>query len=404
VRSCSCAAFCPIETSTTSVPLTFSFRRSPSSIAISSKGLITHLTLSVVMPTPSGAIFTTVSGSGTRLTATRIFTLRISLAAAVPRQGRSLHSAASLSQSNGDRAAGSTLCFSPSEVEAETAGELATRLQDQRGDLLLDALVGEPRGGRGHGEGADDVAGVVTHGHRDRPDVLHVLAHVDCIAAGRDRAELLEDRLAIDQGTIREALQAVGQERAELVLGFEGEIGLARRAGVERQRLPQLGDDAHGPIGFDDLDRHDAGASEHRDIGSLPHLAHELPHDRTRLAQESHVLDVALSQLETADPQAVVLGRAVLLDVATRLERGEEAEDVVLVELQPLRELGDPELLGLPAELLEDVQAVGARLNDVIGFLSADHEIGKSRFRLCRGMEGVNAGSTLPRPRNTWAI
>ena len=99
VRSCSCAVFSPIETSTTSVPLTFSFSRSPSSIAISSKGLITHLTLSVVIPTPSGAIFTTVSGSGTRLTVTRIFTLGVSLRAAAPRQARSLHSAASGSQS-----------------------------------------------------------------------------------------------------------------------------------------------------------------------------------------------------------------------------------------------------------------------------------------------------------------
>src|SRR5262249_7074974 len=170
VRSCSCAAFCPIETSTTSVPLSFSFRRSPSSIAISSKGLITHLTLSVVMPTPSGAIFTTVSGSGTRLTATRIFTVGVSLTAAAPRPGRSLHSAASRSQTA--PTARPALRFSSPEVEAETAGELATRLEDERGDLLLDALVGEPRGRGGHREGADDVAGVVAHGHRDGPDVL----------------------------------------------------------------------------------------------------------------------------------------------------------------------------------------------------------------------------------------
>src|SRR5436190_768185 len=74
VRSCSCAVFAPIETSTTSLPGTFSFTRSASSIAISSKGLITHLTLSPTMLLPSGAILMTVSGSGTRFTATRIFT------------------------------------------------------------------------------------------------------------------------------------------------------------------------------------------------------------------------------------------------------------------------------------------------------------------------------------------
>src|SRR5205823_15024188 len=64
------------------------------------------------------------------------------------------------------------------------------------------------------------------------------------------------------------------------------------------------------------LDRDDPGAAEHRDVGRLPHLPHELIHDGARLAQEPHVLHVALTQLETADAEAIVLRCPVLLDVA----------------------------------------------------------------------------------------
>src|SRR5580704_4890079 len=48
--------------------------RKASSRAISSKGLITHLTLSVAIPEPSGRILIVVAGSGTRFSGTRIFT------------------------------------------------------------------------------------------------------------------------------------------------------------------------------------------------------------------------------------------------------------------------------------------------------------------------------------------
>src|SRR6516162_11360474 len=49
--------------------------RSASSMAISSKGLMTHLTLSVAIPEPSGSTRMVVAGSGTRLMGTRIFTV-----------------------------------------------------------------------------------------------------------------------------------------------------------------------------------------------------------------------------------------------------------------------------------------------------------------------------------------
>src|SRR5262245_66031504 len=61
-------------TSTTSLPAFFSFTRSPSSTAISSKGFTTDLLLSGTKPVPSALILSCVSGSGTRFTVTRIFT------------------------------------------------------------------------------------------------------------------------------------------------------------------------------------------------------------------------------------------------------------------------------------------------------------------------------------------
>src|SRR2546430_3175024 len=146
VRSCSCALFVPIETSTTSLPATFSFTRSASSIAISSKGLITHLTLSPTMLLPSGAILMTVSGSGTRFTATRVFT-RVSLG--IGAEGRALHSAPGPSQVKNGRGS-SGLRLAPADVEAEPAGQLASRLEHERCDLLLDALGRQAGGGRHH--------------------------------------------------------------------------------------------------------------------------------------------------------------------------------------------------------------------------------------------------------------
>jgi hypothetical protein len=43
------------------------------------------------------------------------------------------------------------------------------------------------------------------------------------------------------------------------------------------------------------------------------------------------------------------------------------------VELQALREVGDPELVGLPGELLDHVESVRDRLDDVVALLAADH-------------------------------
>ena len=91
------------------------------------------------------------------------------------------------------------------------------------------------------------------------------------------------------------------------------------------------------------------------------------------------LLHVGLSELQAADAEPVVLGRLVLLDVAARLERREQTKDVVLVQLQALRELGDAELVGLAGELLEHVERVRDGLDDVVGFLAPDHGTGAFR-------------------------
>src|SRR5881396_556664 len=366
VRSCSCAVFAPIETSTTSLPGTFSFTRSASSIAISSKGLITHLTLSPTMLLPSGAILMTVSGSGTRFTATRIFT-RVS--SGIGAEGRPLHSAPGPSQVKNGRCS-SGLRLAPADVEAEPAGQLASRLEHERRDLLLDALGRQAGGGRRDRQRAYHGARVVAHRRGDGAHVLEVLAQVDGVAARRHGAELLEEGRAVDDGALGEALEAVGDERAQLVLPLEGEVSLAGCGRVERQRLAELRDDAHGTVGLDHLDRDHRRAPQDGEIRRLAHLTHQLRHDRACLAEEPHVLHVALPELEATDAEAVVLGGPVLLDVAARLERGEQAEDVVLVEPEPLRQLGHAELLGLARELLEHIQRVRHRLDDVVGLLA----------------------------------
>src|SRR5438876_10592978 len=295
VRSCSWAVFCPIDSSTTSVPVTFSLMRSASSMAISSNGLITHLTLSVTIEVPSGVSLMTVSGSGTRLTGTRIFTFGLSSGGLLSGRVRVPYTARQEQSICGAGAA--------AEVEAEAARQLATGLHDERRELLLDALGGQAVGGADHGQRADHGARVVADRRGHRAHVLEVLARVDRVAGVRDAAQLLDERLPLDGGALGEAGQPVGQERAERVVRLEGEERLAGRGAVEGQRLAERRDDAYGAVGLDDLDRHDGLATQHRDVGRLAHLADEVGDDRPRLVEEAHVLHVALAELQAADAE-----------------------------------------------------------------------------------------------------
>ena len=83
------------------------------------------------------------------------------------------------------------------------------------------------------------------------------------------------------------------------------------------------------------------------------------------------MIDVGATQLQAPNAQPIVLRRLVLLDVAARLERGEQTEHVVLVQLETLRELRHAQLAVVIAKLLEHVDGVGDGLDDVVGFLAA---------------------------------
>src|SRR5262245_44916978 len=323
VRSCSCAVLGPMLTSTTSEPACFSFRRSPSSIAISSNGFTTHLTLSVTNPVPSAVILSCVSGSGTRFTVTRIFTGGLSFGGNSGTETRFRYTARFRQSRKAGLRRRPSACLAAADVEAETAREITAGLQHQGRELLVDALGLEAVGGSHHRERANHVARVVADRHRHGADVLHVLAHVDGVAVRRHRLELLLEGLAIDRRPLGELRQRIGKDGAQVLLGLEGEERLTSSRAVQRQGLTHLRHDADGAICLDDLHRHHAVATENRHVGRLTRLADELDHDRSRLTEQPHVAHVALSQLEAAHPEAVVLGGAVLLDVATRLERGE---------------------------------------------------------------------------------
>ena len=76
------------------------------------------------------------------------------------------------------------------------------------------------------------------------------------------------------------------------------------------------------------------------------------------MPHQSHVVNIAASQVQTLDSQAIVFGRPVLFDIAARLEGGEQTEDVVLMQLQAFGKFGDAEFVDFTKELFEHVQRV----------------------------------------------
>jgi hypothetical protein len=84
-------------------------------------------------------------------------------------------------------------------------------------------------------------------------------------------------------------------------------------------------------------------------------------------------MDVSASEMQAFDPEPVVLGRFVLFDVAARFERCEQTKDVVLVQLEPFGKFGYAKLVDLAEKLLEHVERMRDRLDDVVGFIAADH-------------------------------
>jgi hypothetical protein len=91
------------------------------------------------------------------------------------------------------------------------------------------------------------------------------------------------------------------------------------------------------------------------------------------LPHEAHMMDVSASEMEALDPEPVILGGFVLFDIAARFERGEQTKDVVLVQLEPFGKFGYAKFVNLAEKLLEHVERMRDRLDDVVGFIAADH-------------------------------
>jgi hypothetical protein len=85
------------------------------------------------------------------------------------------------------------------------------------------------------------------------------------------------------------------------------------------------------------------------------------------------MMDVSASEMEALDPEPVVLGRFVLFDIAARFERGEQTKDVVLVQLETFGKFGYAKFVNLAEKLLEHVKCMRDGLDDVVGFIAADH-------------------------------
>jgi hypothetical protein len=84
-------------------------------------------------------------------------------------------------------------------------------------------------------------------------------------------------------------------------------------------------------------------------------------------------MDISASEMETLDPQTIILTGFVLFDITARFERGEQAEDVVLVELEPFGEFGDAELVDIAEELFEHVERMRDGLNNVVCLVAPNH-------------------------------
>ena len=182
---------------------------------------------------------------------------------------------------------------------------------------------------------------------------------------------------------VRETGQTLGQCLAQVGVGDERELDLARRGAMQRQRLAHPRRHAHRPLRLHRVERHHRRLAENRDERRLSGSLGERLDDRMCLTEQPHLRDVRLPKLQATNSQTVVLGGLVLLDVPPRLQRGEQPEDVILVQFQPLAQLGDTELIVFAGELLEHVERVGDRLDDVVGFLATHatlHGLRRRRF------------------------
>src|SRR5262249_45306001 len=130
---------------------------------------------------------------------------------------------------------------------------------------------------------------------------------------------------------------------------------------MARQPLAGAQRGHHQVLGLRAVQVYDLVPVQHPEVGGLTSLACQSleyrpgePGQRTRTRK-------GVSEMEAAAPQPIALV-LVLLDVALLLERREQAEDVVLVQIETLGQLGHAELL-LAVERLEQAQGVADGLD-----------------------------------------
>src|SRR5260370_17590965 len=149
---------------------------------------------------------------------------------------------------------------------------------------------------------------------------------------------------------------------------------LAGRGTMKRERDSDGGRDAHGAIfGLGGFERDYAVAPDDRDICALAAFFCDVGEDRARLPHEAHMMDVTATEVEAFDAEAIIFGGFVLFDVTACLERREQPEDVVLMQLEPLGKFRDAKFIAFAQELFEHVERVRNGLDNVVSFIASDH-------------------------------
>jgi hypothetical protein len=85
------------------------------------------------------------------------------------------------------------------------------------------------------------------------------------------------------------------------------------------------------------------------------------------------MMDVSATEMEAFDAEPIIFGGLVLFDIAARLERREQPKDVVLMQLEPLRQFSYAQFIGLAEKLFEHVERMRDGLDHVVGFVASDH-------------------------------
>ena len=93
------------------------------------------------------------------------------------------------------------------------------------------------------------------------------------------------------------------------------------------------------------------------------------------------MLDITPSEMQAFDPEAIILARPILLDIAARFQGGEQSKNIVLMQLEALGKFGYAKLIDIAKKLLHHVERVRDRLDQVIGFVASDYHLEFSNER-----------------------